>query len=51
MHIIAVDARVNPARNEVTMNYALRVADFGQLSSLLAQLHAVPNVIEAERKV
>ena len=51
VHIIAVDARVNPARNEVTMNYALRVADFGQLSSLLAQLHAVPNVIEAERKV
>ncbi|MBX3698159.1 MAG: bifunctional (p)ppGpp synthetase/guanosine-3',5'-bis(diphosphate) 3'-pyrophosphohydrolase [Dokdonella sp.] len=51
VHIFAVDARVNPARNEVTMNYALRVADFGQLSSLLAQLHAVPNVIEAERKL
>ncbi|SFN42050.1 RelA/SpoT family protein [Dokdonella immobilis] len=51
VHILAVDARVDPARNEVTMNYALRVADFGQLSSLLAQLHAVPNVIEAERKV
>jgi GTP pyrophosphokinase len=51
VHIIAVDARVNPARNEVTMNYALRVADFGQLSNLLAQLHAVPNVIEAERKI
>ena len=51
VHILAVDARVNPARNEVTMNYALRVADFGQLSTLLAQLLAVPNVIEAERKV
>lgn len=50
VQILAIDARVDPARNEVTMNLALRVADFGQLSSLLAQLHAVPNVIEAQRK-
>ncbi len=50
VHILAIDARVDPARNEVTMNLALRVADFGQLSTLLGQLHAVPNVIEAQRK-
>jgi GTP pyrophosphokinase len=50
VQILAIDARVDPARNEVTMNLALRVADFGQLSSLLGQLHAVPNVIEAQRK-
>ncbi len=50
VQILAIDARVDQARNEVTMNLALRVADFGQLSSLLGQLHAVPNVIEAQRK-
>ena len=51
VHITAVDARVDAARNEVAMNYILRVSDFGQLSSLLAQLLAVPNVIEARRQV
>jgi GTP pyrophosphokinase len=51
VHIVAVDARVDAARNEVAMNYVLRVADFGQLSALLAQLLAVPNVIEARRQV
>jgi GTP pyrophosphokinase len=50
VQILAIDARVDQAHNEVTMNLALRVADFGQLSSLLGQLHAVPNVIEAQRK-
>jgi GTP pyrophosphokinase len=50
VNVLAVDARVDPARNEVRMNYALRVADFGQLSTLLGQLHAVPNVIEAQRQ-
>lgn len=51
VHILAVDARVDPARNEVAMNYVLRVVDFGQLSALLGQLHAVPNVIEAQRQI
>ncbi len=51
VHILAIEARADPSRNEVTMNLALRVADFGQLSSLLSQLHAVPNVIEAQRKI
>ena len=50
VQILAIDARVDQAHNEVTMNLALRVADFGQLSRLLGQLHAVPNVIEAQRK-
>lgn len=51
VHILAIEARSDPARNEVAMNLALRVADFGQLSALLGQLHAVPNVIEAQRKL
>ena len=51
VHILAIEARADPARNEVAMNLTLRVADFGQLSALLGQLHAVPNVIEAQRKL
>ncbi len=47
--VLVVDARVDPARNEVHMNYRLRVTDFAQLSKLLGQLQAVPNVIEAVR--
>ena len=50
VNVLAVDAKVDPARNEVRMIYVLRVADFGQLSALLGQLHAVPNVIEAQRQ-
>ena len=49
VNVLVVDARVDPERNEVHMNYRLRVADFGQLSKLLGQLQAVPNVIEAVR--
>lgn len=50
VNVLVVDARVEPERNEVHMNYRLRVADFGQLSKLLGQLQAVPNVIEAVRQ-
>ncbi len=50
IHILAIEARSDPASNEVSMSLALRVADFGQLSTLLSQLHAVPNVIEARRR-
>jgi GTP pyrophosphokinase len=49
LNVLVVDARVDPERNEVHMNYRLKVADFGQLSKLLGQLQAVPNVIEAVR--
>ena len=45
----ALNARVDPRKGIAEMNYALRVADFGQLSGLLAQLAAIPNVIEARR--
>lgn len=48
-HVIAVNARVDARNGVAIMDYALRVADFGQLSSLLNQLLAVPNVIEARR--
>jgi len=48
-HVIAVNARIDPNRGIAIMDYALRVADFGQLSGLLGQLLAVPNVIEARR--
>ena len=48
-HVIALSARVDPRKGIAEMNYALRVGDFGQLSGLLAQLLAVPNVIEARR--
>ncbi|WP_182518238.1 RelA/SpoT family protein [Dokdonella fugitiva] len=48
-HVIAVDARVDERRGIVEMNYALKVTGFDQLSALLSQLLAVPNVIEARR--
>jgi GTP pyrophosphokinase len=47
--VTAVSARVDPRKGIAEMAYALRVADFGQLSGLLAQLAAIPNVIEARR--
>ncbi len=48
-HVIAVDARVDERRGIAEMKYALRVTGFDQLSGLLGQLLAVPNVIEARR--
>ena len=49
VHLIAVDSRVDPASGMATMNFAVRVADFEQLSTLLGRLSGVPNVIEARR--
>lgn len=49
VHLLAVNTRVDPATSLVTMNFALRVADFEQLSTLLGKLSGVPNVIEARR--
>ncbi|HOV57676.1 MAG TPA: bifunctional (p)ppGpp synthetase/guanosine-3',5'-bis(diphosphate) 3'-pyrophosphohydrolase [Rhodanobacteraceae bacterium] len=49
-HLLAVNTRVDPVSGLASMNFALRVADFGQLSTLLARLAAVPNVIEARRQ-
>ncbi len=49
VQVIAVNARVDRRGGVASMDYALRVADFDQLSGLLSQLLAVPNVIEARR--
>ena len=49
VHLIAVDSRVDSASGLATMNFAVRVADFEQLSTLLGRLSGVPNVIEARR--
>ncbi len=48
-HLLAVNTRVDPVSGLATMNFALRVTDYGQLSGLLGKLAAVPNVIEARR--
>jgi GTP pyrophosphokinase len=49
VHLIAVDSRVDSSSGLATMKFAVRVADFEQLSSLLGRLSGVPNVIEARR--
>jgi GTP pyrophosphokinase len=49
VHLIAVNVRVDQSTGLATMNFAVRVADFEQLSTLLGRLAGVPNVIEARR--
>jgi len=49
VHLLAVNTRVDPSTSLTTMNFAVRVADFEQLSTLLGRLSGVPNVIEARR--
>ncbi len=49
VHMIAANARVDSMSGLATMNFALRVADYEQLSLLLGRLSGVPNVIEARR--
>ncbi|MGA9332722.1 MAG: bifunctional (p)ppGpp synthetase/guanosine-3',5'-bis(diphosphate) 3'-pyrophosphohydrolase [Rudaea sp.] len=49
VHLLAVNTRVDDARGIATMNFALRVTDFEQLSTLLGRLSGVPNVTEARR--
>ena len=49
VHLLAVNTRVDSDSGLATMNFAVRVADFEQLSTLLARLSGVPNVIEARR--
>jgi GTP pyrophosphokinase len=49
VHLLAVNTRVDSVSGLATMNFAVRVADFEQLSTLLARLAGVPNVIEARR--
>ncbi|MEP6482978.1 MAG: bifunctional (p)ppGpp synthetase/guanosine-3',5'-bis(diphosphate) 3'-pyrophosphohydrolase [Rudaea sp.] len=49
VHMLAANARVDSASGMATMNFALRVTDYEQLSMLLGRLAGVPNVIEARR--
>ena len=49
VHMIAADARVDSSSGLATMNFALRVTDYEQLSMLLGRLSGVANVIEARR--
>jgi GTP pyrophosphokinase len=49
VHLIAANLRVDADTGIAAMDFAVRVADFEQLSLLLARLTAVPNVIEARR--
>jgi len=49
VHLLAVNTRVDAGSGLATMNFAVRVADFEQLSTMLGRLSAVPNVIEARR--
>jgi len=49
VHLLAVNTRVDSASGLATMNFAVRVTDFEQLSTLLGRLSGVPNVIEARR--
>ena len=49
VHMISADARVDSASGLATMNFALRVTDYEQLSMLLGRLSGVANVIEARR--
>ncbi len=49
VHLLAVNTRLDSATGLATMNFAVRVTDFEQLSMLLGRLAGVPNVIEARR--
>ena len=49
VQVVALNARVDARQGIAQMDYTLKVADFGQLSALLSQLLAVPNVTEARR--
>jgi GTP pyrophosphokinase len=49
VRLVAVNTRNDERQGLVEMKFALRVADFGQLSALIGRLLAVPNVIDARR--
>ena len=50
VHLLAVNSRIDADTGLATMNFAIRVADFEQLSLLLGRLANVANVIEARRQ-
>jgi len=47
--IVASDSRSNGDLGQLTMHFTLRVRDYGELSSLLTRLAALPNVTDARR--
>jgi GTP pyrophosphokinase len=47
--IVASSSRLEARTGEVEMRFTLHVRDFGQLSTLLGKLAALPNVVEARR--
>jgi GTP pyrophosphokinase len=47
--VLAASTRTDPDRGEADLSFAIRVTDFGQLSSLLHRIQSLPNVIEARR--
>ena len=47
--IVASHSRSDGDLGELTMQFTLRVRDYGELSSLLVRLTALPNVIDARR--
>jgi GTP pyrophosphokinase len=51
VHIVASSSRVFANSGEVEVRFTLRVHDFEQLSTLLAKLGALPNVVDARRIV
>ena len=48
-HVLAASTRLDRDHGTVEMYFAVRVTDYGQLSSLLHKVSALPNVIEARR--
>ncbi|MCE3004582.1 MAG: bifunctional (p)ppGpp synthetase/guanosine-3',5'-bis(diphosphate) 3'-pyrophosphohydrolase [Xanthomonadaceae bacterium] len=47
--VLAASTRTDPASGEADLSFAIRVDDFGQLSTLLHRIQSLPNVIEARR--
>jgi GTP pyrophosphokinase len=47
--IVASESHASRDLGEMTMQFTLRLRDFGELSALLAKLSALPNVTEARR--
>ncbi len=48
-HVLAASTRLDRDHGTVEMYFAVRVSDYGQLSSLLHKVSSLPNVIEARR--
>jgi len=49
VNILGLQSRVDEAQGLAELRFAVRVADFGQLSELLGRLSAVPGVQDAHR--